>query len=54
MTASATTLTGEVVRALDPVVAGGSYFAKIVIFDREVLDTRPGIDEFAAAPEAVK
>lgn len=54
MTTSATTLSGEVVRASDPVVTGGLYFAKTLTFDGGVLDTRPGIDESAAAPEAAK
>ena len=33
------------------IVAGGVYFAKMLIFSREVLDTEPGEDIFAAAPE---
>src|SRR3954466_749785 len=33
------------------IVAGGVYFAKMLIFNREVLDIEPGEDIFAAAPE---
>jgi amino acid transporter len=33
------------------ILAGGIYFAKMMIFNREVLDTEPGEDIFAAAPE---
>jgi amino acid transporter len=33
------------------ILAGGVYFAKMLIFNREVLDTEPGQDIFAAAPE---
>jgi amino acid transporter len=36
------------------ILAGGVYFAKMLIFNREVLDTEPGVDIFAAAPEATK
>jgi amino acid transporter len=32
------------------ILAGGVYFAKMLIFNREVLDTEPGEDVFAAAP----
>jgi hypothetical protein len=32
------------------ILAGGVYFAKMLIFNREVLDTEPGVDIFAAAP----
>jgi amino acid transporter len=32
------------------ILAGGVYFAKMLIFNREVLDTEPGIDIFAAEP----
>jgi amino acid transporter len=32
------------------IVAGGVYFAKMLIFNREVLDIEPGEDIFAAAP----
>ena len=32
------------------ILAGGVYFAKLMIFNREVLDTEPGEDIFAAAP----
>jgi amino acid transporter len=33
------------------ILAGGIYFAKLMIFNREVLDTEPAEDIFAAAPE---
>jgi amino acid transporter len=33
------------------ILAGGVYFAYMLIFNREVLDTEPGEDIFAAAPE---
>jgi amino acid transporter len=36
------------------IAVGAIYFAKMMIFNREVLDTEPGIDEFAAAPEEIK
>jgi hypothetical protein len=36
------------------ILAGGVYFTKMLIFNREVLDTEPGVDIFAAAPEATK
>ena len=36
------------------ILAGGVYFAKMMIFNREVLDTEPGVDIFAAAPEATQ
>jgi amino acid transporter len=37
------------------IVVGAIYFAKMMIFNREVLDThQPGIDEFAAEPEEAK
>ena len=36
------------------ILAGGVYFAKMMIFNREVLDTEPGVDIFAAAPEATE
>jgi amino acid transporter len=32
------------------ILAGGVYFAEMLIFNREVLDNEPGIDIFAAAP----
>ena len=34
------------------ILAGALYFAKLMIFNREVLETEPGNDEFAAAPKA--
>ena len=34
------------------ILAGGVYFAKMMIFNREVLETEPGDDDFAAAPKA--
>ena len=34
------------------ILAGGVYFAYMMIFNREVLETEPGEDVFAAAPEA--
>jgi amino acid transporter len=33
------------------ILAGGLYFAKMLIFNREVLDTEPGVDIFAVTPE---
>ena len=33
------------------ILAGGLYFAKMLIFNREVLDTEPGVDIFAAETE---
>jgi len=33
------------------ILAGGVYFAKMLIFNREVLDTEPGVDIFAGTPE---
>ncbi|MUL47266.1 amino acid permease [Mycobacterium sp. CBMA293] len=36
------------------IAAGVGYFVKMLVFDREVLDTEPGIDEFAATPEAIQ
>jgi amino acid transporter len=33
------------------ILAGGVYFAYLLIFNREVLDTEPGVDIFAVAPE---
>ena len=36
------------------ILAGGVYFAKMMIFNREVLDTEPGVDIFAAAPEVTE
>ena len=33
------------------ILAGGIYFAKLMIFNRQALDTEPGEDFFAAAPE---
>ena len=33
------------------IACGAGYFVKMLILNREVLDTEPGIDEFAAAPE---
>jgi hypothetical protein len=36
------------------ILAGGVYFAKMLIFNREVLDTEPGEDVFAAAPEVTE
>jgi amino acid transporter len=36
------------------ILAGGVYFAYMLIFNREVLDTEPGDDIFAAAPEAAE
>jgi amino acid transporter len=34
------------------ILCGGVYFAKMMIFNREVLDHEPGEDVFAAEPEA--
>ena len=36
------------------IFAGGVYFAKMMIFNREVLDTEPGVDIFAVAPEVTE
>lgn len=36
------------------ILAGGVYFAYMLIFHREVIDTEPGEDIFAAAPEVTK
>jgi amino acid transporter len=36
------------------ILAGGVYFAKMRIFNREVLDTEPGADAFAAVPEVTE
>jgi amino acid transporter len=36
------------------ILAGGFYFAYLLIFNREVLDTEPGEDIFAAAPAATE
>ena len=33
------------------IVVGAIYFAKMMIFNREVLDAEPGIDNFAAELE---
>jgi amino acid transporter len=35
------------------ILCGGIYFAKMMIFNREVLDTEPGEDIFAATPEVI-
>ena len=35
------------------ILAGGIYFAYMLIFNRRVLDTEPGEDIFAATPEAI-
>jgi amino acid transporter len=35
------------------ILAGGVYFAHMMIFNREVLDAEPGEDIFAATPEAI-
>lgn len=32
------------------IAVGVAYFVKMLVFNREVLDTEPGIDEFAATP----
>jgi len=34
------------------IALGVGYFLKMLILNREVLDTEPGVDEFAAAPES--
>jgi amino acid transporter len=36
------------------ILAGGVYFAKMMIFNREVLESEPGDDEFAVAPKAAE
>ena len=36
------------------ILAGGIYFAKMMIFNREVLDTEPGEDIFAAPAEVTE
>jgi len=33
------------------IAAGIGYFVKMLILNREALDTEPGVDEFAATPE---
>ena len=35
-------------------VVGGVYFAYMMVFNREVLETEPGIDIFAATPEVTE
>jgi amino acid transporter len=36
------------------IAAGGAYFVYMLIFNRQVLDTEPGIDIFATTPEVAK
>ena len=36
------------------ILAGGVYFAYMMIFNREVLDTEPGVDMFAVEHEATE
>jgi amino acid transporter len=36
------------------ILAGGVYFAKMMIFNREVLQSEPGKDEFAVTPKAAE
>jgi amino acid transporter len=35
-------------------VVGGLYFAYMMIFNRDVLDSEPGVDQFAATPDVTK
>jgi amino acid transporter len=47
--------TVPVLIVLGLILAGGIYFAYMMIFNREVLDTEPGdVDAFAAMPEATE
>lgn len=36
------------------ILLGGGYFAYMMFFNRQVLDTEPGVDIFAAAPEVAE
>jgi amino acid transporter len=51
VTPSTATVPALVVLGL--ILAGGIYFAYMLIFNREVLDTEPGEDIFAATPEVL-